>query len=325
MRSSCKQAGKIAFIYCVFGAAWIIASDRILVFLVRDAEVVNLIQTVKGWIYVAFTAWLVFVLARRELAQREELEKYLRDQQKLEILGSVSAGLVHEIRNPVAGIRSYAELLVHKPENSAKVVSYSGKIVKASDRIICLVENMLKFVRKECSESVSVECVQDVVNEALDFASVQLKKDCIIWEKSLPGKRVYVRLHPGVLHQVLMNLITNAKDALNDRFPDSHPEKTLRVFSTFVTKKKESLLRISVEDNGAGIPNDIEKDLFRPFFTTKSNRSGTGLGLAISRRIVQDAGGQLSFETVPGKGTVFHVDLNFLHSNREEESASQHS
>ncbi len=106
-----------------------------------------------------------------------------------------------------------------------------------------------------------------------------------------------------------MNLMTNARDALNERYPGYSPEKKLRIAAKVITKQGHRFIRTTVEDTGPGIPVEIRDRIFDPFFTTKPKETGTGLGLSISYGIVRDHGGELSVESQPGRYTRFHLDL----------------
>jgi signal transduction histidine kinase len=111
------------------------------------------------------------------------------------------------------------------------------------------------------------------------------------------------------IQQVLMNLMINARDALNERYPGHSPEKKPRVFARLTERQPRRYIRLTVEDSDKGIPAQIRNRIFDPFFTTKPKETGTGLGLSISYGIVRDHGGQLSVESEPGRCTRFHVDL----------------
>jgi len=107
----------------------------------------------------------------------------------------------------------------------------------------------------------------------------------------------------------LMNLMTNARDALNEKYPGYSKEKKMRVFAEAITKQGSRFIRTTVEDSGNGIPAEIMDRIFDPFFTTKPKETGTGLGLSISYGIVREHGGELSVECEPERYTRFHMDL----------------
>jgi hypothetical protein len=106
-----------------------------------------------------------------------------------------------------------------------------------------------------------------------------------------------------------MNLIVNARDALNEKWPGHHDDKTLRVRAETTDEGGQSWLRLTVEDGGIGISPDNQEKLLEPFYTTKHPGKGTGLGLSISHRIVTNHGGRIHVESAPGQWTRFHVDL----------------
>jgi signal transduction histidine kinase len=111
------------------------------------------------------------------------------------------------------------------------------------------------------------------------------------------------------IQQVLMNLMTNARDALNERYPEYDSEKRIRIRVRLIEKQGKKSIRTTVEDSGTGIRPAIRERIFDPFFTTKSEGVGTGLGLSISYGIVKDHGGELTVESKPGIYTRFHMDL----------------
>ena len=106
-----------------------------------------------------------------------------------------------------------------------------------------------------------------------------------------------------------MNLLTNARDALNEKYPGFHDNKQLAISAGVFEKEGQPWIRTSVEDRGTGIPPHVRERVFDPFFTTKPRDKGTGLGLSISLGIVKDHGGELSIESIQGEYTRFHVDL----------------
>jgi signal transduction histidine kinase len=111
------------------------------------------------------------------------------------------------------------------------------------------------------------------------------------------------------IQQVLMNLLTNARDTLNQRYPGHHEGKVIGITCQSFARENRAWVRITVEDHGMGIPAEVQGRIFDPFFSTKSRHEGTGLGLAISHGIVKDHHGALWFETEPGQWSRFHVEL----------------
>ncbi len=111
------------------------------------------------------------------------------------------------------------------------------------------------------------------------------------------------------IQQVLMNLVTNARDALNERYSEFDEDKTIHISAGMFEKKGKQWTRISVEDHGIGITAEVKERIFDPFYTTKGRNFGTGLGLSISYGIIKDHIGEISVESEPGQYSRFHVDL----------------
>jgi signal transduction histidine kinase len=136
-----------------------------------------------------------------------------------------------------------------------------------------------------------------------------IRHDHISLELNVPEELPKLRCRSQQIQQVIMNLMTNARDALNERYPGNYPEKRLRLSAVLIERQGRKLVRTTVEDSGAGISPDIRDRIFDPFFTTKPKDIGTGLGLSISYGIVKDHGGELSVESEQGRYTRFHMDL----------------
>jgi signal transduction histidine kinase len=170
------------------------------------------------------------------------------------------------------------------------------------------VQNLLTFARHE-KQSHSPALLSDIVSSVLSLIQTVMRRDQIVLELGIPENLPKIKCRSQQIQQVLMNLLTNARDALNERYPDYSPEKKLFLFAGPYEKTGRKFIRITVEDYGIGIPSRILDKIFDPFFTTKPKETGTGLGLSISYGIVRDHGGELSVESEPGRYTRFHVDL----------------
>jgi signal transduction histidine kinase len=143
----------------------------------------------------------------------------------------------------------------------------------------------------------------------LSLIQTVMRHDQIDLHVEIPDDLPRIKCRSQQIQQVLMNLMTNARDALNERYPRHSPEKRIRVSAEEILKQGCRFIRTTVEDSGAGIPLDIRDRIFDPFFTTKPKETGTGLGLSISYGIVKDHGGELSVESELGLCTRFHMDL----------------
>jgi signal transduction histidine kinase len=136
-----------------------------------------------------------------------------------------------------------------------------------------------------------------------------MPRDQIILEMDIPEIMPRIKCHSQQIQQVLINLLTNAHDALDRKYAEFNPDKIIRVTAQVFKKAGKAWIRVTVEDHGTGISPEIHEKIFDPFFTTKEPGKGTGLGLAISHGIVEEHGGELHCESELGQWTRFHMDL----------------
>jgi PAS domain S-box-containing protein len=274
--------------------------------------------------------------------ERIRLEAQLRQHQKLEALGTLASGVAHEINNPITGIMSYAQLIADKVEPGSQAAEYAGEIVQETERVATIVRNLLQFARQE-KQAHSPARIEDILEQTLSLLRAVFRRDQITLTVDVPDGLPALKCRSQQLQQVLMNLLTNARDALNEKYPGYHPDKTIRITAREVgggiadcrlngagTPNLQSeivnlqspegrWLRLTVADQGPGIPPEIQARIFDPFFTTKPRDQGTGLGLSISHGIVKEHHGALHCETEPGAGTQFHLDLPVDNGRRMEE------
>ncbi len=235
------------------------------------------------------------------------MEAQLRQSQKLESIGTLASGVAHEINNPLTGIINYA-YLIRDGTSDAALMRFAEGIAREGERVAEIVKNLLSFSRHE-KESHSPARIRDIVDETLSLVTAVLRKDQIRVEVDVPSDLPNVRCRSQQIQQVLMNLLTNARDALNARYPGFDEDKVVHVEAQNVSEGGKRWIRLTVEDHGSGISEgDIDR-IFDPFFTTKPRDRGTGLGLSVSHGIVRDHGGSLSVESEPGAYTRFIVKL----------------
>ncbi|MCS7048311.1 MAG: ATP-binding protein [Verrucomicrobiae bacterium] len=234
------------------------------------------------------------------------LEEEILRKNKLIELGTLAAGVAHEIRNPLASIRTFAQLMRERMDDPEFRNEFSQLVMKDVDRITKVIESMLAFARPS-QVTVAPHSVQELVEEAVLLAQPRLKSKRIELTKQFHETPV-VKANKQQILQVLLNLINNAVDAL----PESGGKIRIATGSRWIEPllPGESRRRagvIEVSDNGPGIPPHIRNRLFDPFFTTK--KEGTGLGLSISQKIVRDHGGIITVSSIEGKGATFQVSL----------------
>jgi signal transduction histidine kinase len=245
-------------------------------------------------------------------AERRTLELQLRQQQRLDSIGTLAAGVAHEINNPIQGIMNYAELIGARSSETALVEEFAEEITKESDRVATIVRNLLSFSRQDAEQQQQVVEVGRLIQATLSLIRSVLRKDHIGLRISLGEAPARVYCRPQQIQQILMNLVTNARDAVNSRygFEDNETErKSIAILVESYERDGRAWVRMIIEDNGAGIPDDVLPRIFDPFFTTKGRDQGTGLGLAVSHGLASDNGGELAVETRLGEGSRFILEL----------------
>jgi len=245
---------------------------------------------------------------KRDEARRLELEAQLLQSQKLESIGTLAGGVAHEINNPINGIMNYAQLIKDRMPAGIKEAEFADEIIHETNRVAKIVRNLLQFARQEEQHTPAPESVHDLIASTLSLVQTVIRHDHITLTQNIPTDLPAVRCRGQQIQQVLINLLTNARDALNERYPQDDSSKAMSIAASPIGNGKRRV-RITVEDNGPGIPAELHDRLFDPFFTTKDRTKGTGLGLAISHGIVEDHGGRLWFESEVGQFTKFHIDL----------------
>lgn len=241
-------------------------------------------------------------------ADRVRLQARIQQQQKLESIGTLASGVAHEINNPINGVMGYADIISETAEPGSQIAEFAREIIHETERVATIVRNLLTFARHEVQECHPTP-VADIVEGTLSLIRTVIKQDRIRLDVELPPGLPWVRCQGQQIQQVLMNLFTNSRDALNAKYPGHGTDKALKVRVAPFTKEDAAWVRITVEDHGTGIPPEVAERMFEPFFTSKGRYLGTGLGLSISLGIVQEHHGELRCETEVGRYTRFHLEL----------------
>jgi PAS domain S-box-containing protein len=244
-----------------------------------------------------------------DITERKRLEAQLRQQQRLESVGTLASGVAHEINNPVQGILNYAELLDECAAQPETVREFAAEITRESNRVAAIVRKLLAFSRQELEQPFEHCTVRSLLDDTLSLVHAVLRKDQITIELDMPDGLPQIHCRMQQIQQIIMNLVTNARDALNERYERFDAAKRIAIRVRAPTRDGRSWVRISVTDRAGGIPADVRPRIFDPFFTTKGRDHGTGLGLAVSHGIAADHGGELSVESELGIGSTFHLDL----------------
>ncbi len=258
---------------------------------------------VKGFVGVSRN-----ITARRHAEQeRLALEAQLRHSQKLESIGTLASGVAHEINNPLTGVINYADL-IERRVGDPQLREFAEGIKTEGNRMAEIVRGLLSFARQETTEK-RKEQMPDIVRASLTLVGSILKKDRIRLKQSIADELPFVRCNAQQIEQIIINLLTNARDALDRKYPGEDEDKIVEIVIRKIEKDGEPWVRTTVEDHGSGVPADLIARIFDPFFTTKPRDMGTGLGLSISYGIAQDHGGDLTVESEEGRYTRFHLDL----------------
>lgn len=244
----------------------------------------------------------------RDITDSRKNEALLRNQQKLEAIGTLAGGIAHEINNPLNVIINFGQLILDAAVQDGQIAEDARAIIAEGERISEIVKNLLAFSRQE-KEAHSPARLADIVNSTLILTNKILRKDQIRVEADVPPDLPKLMCRSQQMMQVLMNLLTNARDALNAKYPGTHEDKRIDIRARPFEDEGKNWLRLSVEDRGGGIPEHLRRRIFDPFFTTKPKNVGTGLGLSISYGIVQDHGGRINIESEDGRFTRFNIDL----------------
>ena len=228
--------------------------------------------------------------------------------EQLAAIGVLAAGVAHEINNPINGIINYAQMMIERRRSFGEIQQISGRIVKEGDRIARIVYSLLSYARRGVQEQ-TVTSMEEILSESLTLVGAQLKKEAIALEVRCVEGLPPVLCIPQEIQQVFLNIISNACDALNCKYPDNDGEKRLLITADTDESEGRRWVRVAFRDNGVGIPQDIRDKIMKPFFTTKPKGKGTGLGLSISHDIVLDTGGRLHIESDFGQSTTVEVRL----------------
>ncbi len=221
---------------------------------------------------------------------------------KLASVGELATAVAHEINNPLAAVRGLAQLLASERPDDANLQEPLQRIISNTDRIVRTIKNLRGFARPPHSGRSAVN-LNLVVDDALTLLNQQLAVHQIELVLELSPELPAAHGDPFKLGQVLINLLTNARDAIQEQ--DTPGRITIRTW--FDANDRHIYLRVA--DNGVGIQPEHHNDVFAPFFTTKPDGLGTGLGLSISYRIIQEHKGHLTFESEPGRGSIFTIML----------------
>jgi PAS domain S-box-containing protein len=234
----------------------------------------------------------------------QELERHRQlvfQSEKLAAMGSLLAGVAHELNNPLSVISGQVALL-RASLKDGPAVARAEKISRATERCARIIKNFLALARQRPTERQGVS-LNEIVREAVELVAYQLRLDDVEVRFDLADDVPRLWADPHQLHQVVVNLVTNAHQAMRETPPPRRISVTSRL------DPGSTRVRLEVADTGPGIPPAIQARIFEPFFTTKPPGLGTGLGLALCRGIVEEHGGSITLGDRPVGGAIFLITL----------------
>ena len=251
-----------------------------------------------------------YVSVRRDVTHEAELERQLRQAQKMEAIGTLAGGIAHDFNNILTPIAGYTEMaLMDVPENS-QTEGYLREVLKAARRAQDLSRQILTFSREREQERQPVR-LTSVIREALKLLRASLPATIDI-QQQLAAKSDVVLADPTQLHQIMMNLCTNAGHAMR-KSGGVLTVSTCNIPGDNLAfeggQGPDAWIRLTVEDTGHGIPAEMLDKVFNPYFTTKGPTGGTGLGLSVVHGIIQSLGGSIKVRSTINAGSVFTVAL----------------
>ena len=247
------------------------------------------------------------LLVARDMTEEERHKAEALRAAQLASIGELAAGVAHEINNPVNGILNYAQMLndLAQDNQSEEVI---GRINTEAKRIASIVRNLLDFSRYRVEEPEPVDGME-LLEDCLELVQHQLLKDHIILERFTEQNLPLAYCNRSQVQQVFLNVISNSRYALNEKYPGDHPEKKLHFTISLVHHTKTPYVRFTLTDYGTGIEHHLINRVFDPFFSTKPNGAGTGLGLSISYGLIKDNGGYMRIKSLLHSYTSIIIDL----------------
>ncbi len=258
--------------------------------------------------------------------EKQTLENNLRQAQKMEAIGTLAGGIAHDFNNILTAILGFSDMACKKISPNDPVHAYLEKIITAGDRAKDLVQQILSFSRQQEMEKQTIQ-IQPIIKETIKLLRASLPASIKIEQDIAPHCGV-INADPTQIHQVLMNLCTNAFHAMEGK-----PDMVLRISLQEINLNDADIIshpelvpgnyiKLSIADTGCGIDKTIRDKIFEPYFTTKEKGKGTGLGLAVTHGIIKKHHGDISVYSEPGAGTVFNIYLPRIISPAEDKEAS---
>jgi len=239
-----------------------------------------------------------------------ELEEQLRQTDRLAVIGELTSSLAHEVRNPLGSIRGAVEIITDEDTSRNKKKEFSKILIDETERMTTVLENYLSFSKKKKQQD-SEYIFQEIIKNVVMMLTTQASKKNIDIVFVMPEDPIFLRGDPNDLWQISMNIILNALQAITDggtvtlNLSETVDIKSDKIADHSVFNKYNRFLKLTISDTGPGIPNDLLKKIYKPFYTTKIN--GSGLGLAIVKRIIDGNNWVIDVSSTTNSGTEFAI------------------
>ncbi|MCP3871771.1 MAG: response regulator [Desulfobacteraceae bacterium] len=266
---------------------------------------------------------MLFQAMHNRIEKEKMIEKKISESERVRSIGTLAAGIAHDFNNILGGIVGYAELARMDALNGSDQYNYLEKLLGATGRAKALILQILTYSRQSENEFKPVR-VNVITKEALKLLRAAIPKSIDLVEDLCC--RSVIMGDSTQIHQIIMNLCTNAKHAIKNNEGSIKVSLNEVIVECFSDKNNLELvpgpyLKLSVEDNGIGMPSHIVKRIYEPFFTTKSNGQGTGMGLSMVHGIVKGHNGEIKVKSKLGKGTVFDIYLPIINKKLDSNSS----
>ena len=257
-------------------------------------------------------AWRIITGLLNRIRRTEEA---LRDKQaqviqagRLTAMGEMATGIAHEINQPLAIIRVAADGLnayFDEKETNTEEARAAQKIISQVKRAAAIIDNMRAFVRNGIEEAETID-IRDPFEKALSFFQEQFRVHGIQLHIDLPNDPLMVRINPNKFEQIMVNLLSNARYAVEKNIP---PNDDKKIFVRLISAGSSDTAILEVEDNGTGMSQEVLERCMEPFYTTKEVGEGTGLGLSIAHGIAREFQMEIEVRSVEGQGSLFRVHM----------------
>ena len=267
-----------------------------------------------------------YVAVKRDVTQEVILKKQLNQAMKMEAIGTLAGGIAHDFNNILSAVLGYAEMAELQLAENDPIRRDMGQIIAAGQRATDLIRQILTFSRQEENDTLKSVKVQHIIKEVLKLLRPSLPAT-IELQVNIDPECGQVLADQTCIHQILMNLCANAKQAMTGKqglLIIRLTEINGNGIAVLTRPSQTRWLDLEITDNGTGMEPLVKERIFDPFFTTKQKDGGTGLGLSVVHGIVKSHGGEITVDSKPGEGTTFHVYLPVVDDEERNADRADH-